>query len=68
MLIVVGKSDIYKLKSIGDNFDPCGTPALTINMFYIQLVSPIWIMKLREYRKDIMILKITVGRGCIKAF
>jgi len=50
---------MYKLKSIGDNFDPCGTPALIYAIS--EFASSIWTVKLRECRSDLMMLKMTVG-------
>jgi hypothetical protein len=48
VFIVGEKSDIYKLKSIGDYSDPCGTPPLIDYYLISELVSSIWTVKVHE--------------------
>lgn len=48
VLFVVGKSKTYKLKSKGEIFEPCGTPALIC--FVLDVVSLIRTLKQRSER------------------
>ena len=33
----VGRSDVYKLKSVGESTPPCGTPVLVMRCFDVAL-------------------------------
>ena len=41
----VGRSDVYRLKSVGDSTPPCGTPVLVMRCFDVVLLYVVYCLR-----------------------
>ena len=41
----VGRSDVYKLKSVGESTPPCGTPVLVMRCFDVVLLYVVYCLR-----------------------